>query len=107
MEVDRTGLEQGWEVTHPFTPTLKCLLKATTEGAAGKKKYHPPLSRPSSPAQDTFSGTNRKKLTGRDIGLFWVFSFSTRCTWRRKWQPTPGCMPGKFHGQGAWWAYSP
>ena len=73
MEVDRTGLEQGWEVTHPFTPTLKCLLKATTEGAAGKKKYHPPLSRPSSPAQDTFSGTNRKKLTGRDIGLFFVF----------------------------------
>ena len=28
--------------------------------------------------------------------------------WRRKWQPTPVCLPGKFHGQmslvGSWWA---
>ena len=24
--------------------------------------------------------------------------------WSRKWQPTPVFLPGKFHGQGAWWA---
>ena len=24
--------------------------------------------------------------------------------WRRKWQPTPAFLPGKFHGRGAWWA---
>ena len=24
--------------------------------------------------------------------------------WRRKWQPTPGFLAGKSHGQGAWWA---
>ena len=24
--------------------------------------------------------------------------------WRRKWQSTPVLLPGKSHGQGAWWA---
>ena len=24
--------------------------------------------------------------------------------WRRKWQPTPGFLPGKSHGQKAWMA---
>ena len=24
--------------------------------------------------------------------------------WRRKWQSTPGLLPGKFHGQGSWQA---
>ena len=24
--------------------------------------------------------------------------------WRREWQPTPVSLPGKSHGQGAWWA---
>ena len=24
--------------------------------------------------------------------------------WRRKWQPTQVFLPGKFHGQGGWWA---
>ena len=24
--------------------------------------------------------------------------------WRRKWQPTPVFLPGKFHGQRSWWA---
>ena len=24
--------------------------------------------------------------------------------WRRKWQPTPVFLPGKSHGQWAWWA---
>jgi len=27
-----------------------------------------------------------------------------RFPWRREWQPTPVFLPGKFHGQGAWWA---
>ena len=27
--------------------------------------------------------------------------------WRRKWQPTPGFLPGKFHGQRSWAGYSP
>ena len=24
--------------------------------------------------------------------------------WRREWQPTPGFLPGEFHGQRAWQA---
>ena len=24
--------------------------------------------------------------------------------WRRKWQPTPGFLPGESQGRGAWWA---
>ena len=27
--------------------------------------------------------------------------------WRRKWQPTPVCLPGKFHGQRSLAGYSP
>ena len=27
-----------------------------------------------------------------------------RPSWSRKWQPTPVFLPGKFHGQGTWWA---
>ena len=27
--------------------------------------------------------------------------------WRRKWQPTPVCLPGKSHGQGSLVGYSP
>ena len=27
--------------------------------------------------------------------------------WRRKWQPTPGLLPGEFRGQRSWASYSP
>ena len=27
-----------------------------------------------------------------------------KSSWRRKWQPTPVFLPGKFHGQGGLWA---
>ena len=27
--------------------------------------------------------------------------------WRRKWQPTPVCLPGEFHGQRSLVGYSP
>ena len=30
----------------------------------------------------------------------WVRKFP----WSRKWQPIPVFFPGKFHGQGVWWA---
>ena len=32
---------------------------------------------------------------------------SGRSPWRRKWQPTPAFLPGKFHGQGSLGSYSP
>ena len=30
-----------------------------------------------------------------------------RFPWRRKWQPTPGFLPGESHGQRSLWGYSP
>ena len=36
----------------------------------------------------------------------WATSLSlfTFMHWRRKWQPTPGFLPGESQGRGAWWA---
>ena len=33
--------------------------------------------------------------------------WSRKISWRRKWQPTPVFLPGKFHGQGSLAGYSP
>ena len=40
------------------------------------------------------------------VGHDWATSLSlfTFMHWRRKWQPTPGFLPGKSQGWGAWWA---
>ena len=39
----------------------------------------------------------------------WVFYilFVGKIPWRRKWQPTPMFLPGKFHGLGSLAGYSP
>ena len=43
-----------------------------------------------------------------DIRGLWIFSpWIGKIPWRRKWQPTPGFLPGKFHGQGSLAGYSP
>ena len=34
-------------------------------------------------------------------------SWVRKIPWRRKWQPTPVCSPGKFHGQKSLGSYSP
>ena len=34
---------------------------------------------------------------------YWV----RKIPWRKKWQPTPAFLPGKFHGQGSLVGYSP
>ena len=42
--------------------------------------------------------------TMRETGFNpWVGKIS----WRRKWQPTPVFLPGKFHGQGSLVGYCP
>ena len=33
--------------------------------------------------------------------------FNQRGQWRRKWQPTPGFLPGESHGQRSLAGYSP
>ena len=40
----------------------------------------------------------------RDVGLI---PGSGRFPWRRKWQPTPVFLPGKFHGQRSLVGYNP
>ena len=37
----------------------------------------------------------------------WVQSWVRTIPWRRKWQPTPGLLPGEPHGQGSLAGYSP
>ena len=37
----------------------------------------------------------------------WVQSWVKKISWRRKWQPTPVFLPGKFHGQRSLVGYSP
>ena len=37
----------------------------------------------------------------------WVQSLVRKIPWRRKWQPTPGFLPRKFHGQRSLVGYSP
>ena len=40
----------------------------------------------------------------RDVGFdLWV----RKIPWRRKWQPTPGFLPGESHGQWGLVSYSP
>ena len=40
----------------------------------------------------------------RDMGLIPGWG---RSPWKRKWQPTPTFLPGKFHGQRSLVGYSP
>ena len=43
----------------------------------------------------------------RRIHLQWRHRFDPwvgKNLWRRKWQPTPVFLPGKYHGRGDWWA---
>ena len=37
----------------------------------------------------------------------WVRSLGEEDPWRRKWQPTPGFLPGESHGQRSLAGYSP
>ena len=37
----------------------------------------------------------------------WFDQWFRKTSWRRKWQPTPVFLPGKFHGQRSLEGYSP
>ena len=53
-----------------------------------------------------YSGPNEMGFPdgSRDLGSI---PGSGRFPWRRKWQPTPVLLPGKFHGQRSLVCYSP
>ena len=48
---------------------------------------------------------------GGGVPLFKVINYfncgEIQIAWRRKWQPTPAFLPGKFHGQRSLGGYSP
>ena len=49
-------------------------------------------------------------VTYEATSIFQFMNFSRRLafpTWRRKWQPTPVLLPGKFHGLRSLVGYSP
>ena len=50
-----------------------------------------------------------QSMGSRKVGRDWATSLSlfTSMHWRRKWQPTPVFLPGKFHGQKSLVGYSP
>ena len=42
------------------------------------------------------------------LSIAWSLSrYKSHCAWRRKWQPTPVFLPGKFHGWRSLVSYSP
>ena len=47
------------------------------------------------------------KESTRNAGDAGLISGLGKIPWRRKWQPTPGFLPGKSHGQGTLEGYSP
>ena len=40
-------------------------------------------------------------------GRYEIHPWVRKIPWRRKWQPIPVLLPGKFHGQRSWVGYSP
>ena len=55
------------------------------------------------------SGASGKELTcqWRRTNRCWFDPWVGKIPWRRKWQPTPVFLPGKFHGQRSLAGYSP
>ena len=46
----------------------------------------------------------------KHLAAMWEFRFDPwvrKIPWRRKWQPTPVLLPGKFHGWRSLEGYSP
>ena len=55
-----------------------------------------------------FNNSSREPYITGHIHLLILYCFLIYfCIWRRKWQPTPVLLPGKFHGQRSLASYSP
>ena len=54
-----------------------------------------------------FPGGSNGKASARNAGDLGSIPGSGIFSWRRKWQPTPVLLPGKFHGQRSLVGYSP
>ena len=54
-----------------------------------------------------FPGGSEGKASARNAGAPGSIPGVGKIPWRRKWQPTPVFLPGKFHGQRSLVGYSP
>ena len=54
-----------------------------------------------------FPGGSEVKVSACNVGDLGSIPGSGRFPWRRKWQPTPVLLPGKFHRQRSLVGYSP
>ena len=54
-----------------------------------------------------FPGGSEGKASARNAGAPGSIPGVGKIPWRRKWQSTPGLLPGKYHGQRSLVGYSP
>ena len=54
-----------------------------------------------------FPGGSEGKASACNVGDVGSIPRVGKIPWRRKWQPTPLLLPGKFHGQRSLGGYSP
>ena len=56
---------------------------------------------PQLPAQQPVEITSTHGLHAAGSSVSCLLSLSKEKTWRRRWHPTPGLLPGKSHGRGS------
>ena len=54
-----------------------------------------------------FMGSSNSKESACNVGDLGFNPWVRKIPWRRKWQPTPVCLPGESHGQRSVAGYSP
>ena len=101
------GTVQGAESTNPMQPRSEMVLALLKSQSSRQERHH---ARNVNCEKQGFPGGaggkepicqyRRRKGHGFDP---WV----RKIPWRRKWQPTPVFLPGKFHGQKSLGGYSP
>ena len=123
IEDTRNSHYSGWEKGSKDEPSPSCIWEAalTTETCGDstpesrRKNYSsctvspaPPLTKlnimPKLPRWRSGEESTRQYRRHRRCGFNpWV----GKLLWRRKWQPTPVFLPGKFHGQRSLAGYNP
>ena len=81
-------------------------LSSTLPDVAGAESTKDKLGLPCNFSVD-FPGGSDGKASARNAGDLGSIPGSGKVPWRRKWQPTPVLLPGKFHGQKSLVEYSP
>jgi len=99
--IGSTTLEQGWT---KFSCKRLDLRLCQTYGLCGNYSTGFYSLNAARPCQNQWVWLRSRKTLymGKNGGLDLVEDHSL--VWRRQWHPTPLLLPGKSHGQRAWWA---